>query len=907
MIILAQKNFTYLIPNKMKTDNAKLNKLMRLASSLMAVTILLFSTVGNAHARILFEDDTYFNIQSEGIILDYNDNVITGVAATGTYTMADAVCITGETYTATINGTAVVYTAVTGDNCGTGAAADTVAILAGLSTAIDADGTVGPLVDAVATANTITLTATAAGTAGNYTTVAADTSASQTLVATGANMTGGVDGYTIDIQFGADGSDAVVSYDPFSQDITLSTPGGDFDFSDDNLTTTGGALFSGSSEFHIREVADESVSNCTNLDEIVLDTTENRIYICTAIGSPGTWVAADSGSSQDFDDVYDTSQSGANLTMEIDNGSLNFNITTADSFTIQDGGSNIAEFTGAGAINFDPTSGQNFDVTTLGAGDILFTASDIFDIDAAGAVGIDSDTTVTIGGASVGITADGGVLDLTGDGTNDINILNAGAAIDMDSATFDLDTTGIFSLDGVGASNVTTDSGALTLSTTTSGDVSIGAADDVTITAGDDIIFDDLQLASPVQMTVSETGIDAEYGTIGIIDAFNLLADFTAGDGADIVGVEDGSLTFIAAVRADLLNQTITYTADTGGTGGNAITVTLVETAAADLGGDSATAVVTVAGSAITVTFQDDSNAGNPETVGQLDIIECLNSAASIITSGGGVSAGDGIACTITNDATSLVTASGGTAATDAVAVGATSLTGGLASGLPASSSVQDALERLDIQWGDLYSEIGATLVGIEDVDGNFTATDVEGALAEIGTAVSINGVDLTFYPEYPDATVYADGTANKGTLEGLYDTAQDTNYYNWTTSKAALQDINIQFMFVLPPDFSTVGTNGLQFEYRTGTAVNTDNKVDVYMYERTGAGTTVACGSDLTNVNGTGAGGAFATGQITKAAIDGGCALTAGDVILIEVVLYDNSGAADFADVGYISLDYDN
>lgn len=69
-----------------------------------------------------------------------------------------------------------------------------------------------------------------------------------------------------------------------------------FNFSDDvniqgDLTVTGNADFSGSSEFHMREVADESTADCTTVDELVLDTTENRIYVCVATGSPGTWAS----------------------------------------------------------------------------------------------------------------------------------------------------------------------------------------------------------------------------------------------------------------------------------------------------------------------------------------------------------------------------------------------------------------------------------------------------------------------------------------------------------------------------------------------------------------------------------------------------------------------------------------
>jgi len=124
-----------------------------------------------------------------------------GVAAfaTRTYTMAEATgtCVAGEITTATINGTAVSYTATIAD-CAGADAADVDAVMTGLNAAINANATVSALVTStVVTAGanaTITLTAKVAGTIANaYTTTAGTTSAVQILVATGATMAGGVD------------------------------------------------------------------------------------------------------------------------------------------------------------------------------------------------------------------------------------------------------------------------------------------------------------------------------------------------------------------------------------------------------------------------------------------------------------------------------------------------------------------------------------------------------------------------------------------------------------------------------------------------------------------------------------------------------------------------------------------
>lgn len=82
---------------------------------------------------------------------------------------------------------------------------------------------------------------------------------------------------------------------------------------------------------------------------------------------------------------------------------------------------------------------------------------------------------VIAGSEKLQVTATGGIdLDST---------------FDQDGDTFSVDLTGAASIDAVGASNFTTDSGSLTLDTTTSGDVVVSAADDVDVD-GTNILLD---------------------------------------------------------------------------------------------------------------------------------------------------------------------------------------------------------------------------------------------------------------------------------------------------------------------------------------------------------------------------------------------------------------------------------
>ena len=76
------------------------------------------------------------------------------------------------------------------------------------------------------------------------------------------------------------------------------------------------------------------------------------------------------------------------------------------------------------------------------------------DLDAAGNLTIDSDAVVFLGGRSVTLEADGGILSLTGDGSNDIDIINAGANIDMDAANTYISNTAALSLDADGATSI---------------------------------------------------------------------------------------------------------------------------------------------------------------------------------------------------------------------------------------------------------------------------------------------------------------------------------------------------------------------------------------------------------------------------------------------------------------------
>src|SRR5690606_16700271 len=76
------------------------------------------------------------------------------------------------------------------------------------------------------------------------------------------------------------------------------------------FSSTGTINFSGSSSMRLREVANEATATCTTVNEVVVDTGEKKLYICTATGTPGTWNSIPAANPQ-VSAVVDTSVTSA--------------------------------------------------------------------------------------------------------------------------------------------------------------------------------------------------------------------------------------------------------------------------------------------------------------------------------------------------------------------------------------------------------------------------------------------------------------------------------------------------------------------------------------------------------------------------------------------------------------------
>ncbi|MDF2379574.1 MAG: myxococcus cysteine-rich repeat containing protein [Candidatus Gracilibacteria bacterium] len=195
---------------------------------------------------------------------------------------------------------------------------------------------------------------------------------------------------------------------------------------------------------------------------------------------------------------------------------------------------------------------------------------------------------------------------------------------------------------------------------------------------------------------------------------------------------------------------------------------------------------------------------------------------------------------------------------------------------------------------------------GVAAADGWFNFTDDVNIGGDLSITGTVNGVTigpknktLQLQAEYPNAVVNQDGTDNRGKLEGFFiDTdgaaAPDNfNYYQWTTQRATLQDLDLIVRVRLPDDFTAFQAVPMVLRYRTSDGVIANNRVDLSVDDTTG--TTVA---GITG-NAALASPTFTTTDIT---LPGGT-FTAGEEITIIIKLTSLTGA--FAQVADLDIHY--
>lgn len=137
-------------------------------------------------------------------------------------------------------------------------------------------------------------------------------------------------------------------------------------------------------------------------------------------------------------------------------------------------------------------------------------------------------------------------------------------------------------------------------------------------------------------------------------------------------------------------------------------------------------------------------------------------------------------------------------------------------------------------------SNNGGLFSAIADVSSaqTFTNKTIDGSLNTITnipwTALSARTQTMTFSPDYPGVTVAKDGTNNKGVLSSEKDGATGKNYYEWTTSQAPLNDIDLALQVQLPEDFVSFQATPFVLEYKTLSANPAENSIDFTLSDST-------------------------------------------------------------------------
>jgi len=370
------------------------------------------------------------------------------------------------------------------------------------------------------------------------------------------------------IQFGADATmseNGVLQWNigtnTFSFDHTVDINGG--------LSATGTVDFSSAAHVNLRKNADPNTNSaCSNLGEVIVNTTSNLLMICTAVGNPGTWVAASASNADTLDGLDSTQFLRSDTSTAYTSGTLTTNAgTTVDINGVLDA---------SGATRFALPAGSS-NPATCSVGDIFYnTTNNVLNVctaantwSAAGPqdfesiYATDADKTLTTGGTSFTVNSGGGnISNNTGTGTFNVTSSNTtAAAINLNAST---GAGGITATAGSGGLNFSSATGAFNLSGAADSSLTTTGVSDITISAGDDIFFDDAKLTSAIKLTDTATGIAATYGTNGIIDALNSLTLTTAGNGASNVGIEAGSLTNVTPASNDVQAALIALDAKVG-------------------------------------------------------------------------------------------------------------------------------------------------------------------------------------------------------------------------------------------------------------------------------------------------------------------------------------------------------
>lgn len=288
------------------------------------------------------------------------------------------------------------------------------------------------------------------------------------------------------------------------------------------------------------------------------------------------------------------SATSGNLSLETLTGG-NVDINSAGDITAD--GAKV-DITATGAIELDSAANSYFKATgadltlqTVTSGTLLIDSAGILDVnaasmdlDSAGAVQIDAaaGSHFEVAGADLIMgTTTSGKLQLKAAGLLDVD---AGANADIDViGNVELDATGLISLDGVGNSNFTTDTGNLTLSTATSGNMVVNSAGGLDIDSVTAMTLDsnagisiDASAASNFSTSAGALTLDGNGGVFIAGNAAEIdvttsgAIDLNSGAGswnASTLILEGSDDVTLEVFTTDAVDKTLTLRSQNGGAG----------------------------------------------------------------------------------------------------------------------------------------------------------------------------------------------------------------------------------------------------------------------------------------------------------------------------------------------------
>ncbi len=179
---------------------------------------------------------------------------------------------------------------------------------------------------------------------------------------------------------------------------------------------------------------------------------------------------------------------------------------------------------------------------------------------------------------------------------------------------------------------------------------------------------------------------------------------------------------------------------------------------------------------------------------------------------------------------------------------------------------------------GDGLVQNGGT--GALDVNVDDTTIEINADVLQIKD----RNVTLNMPVEYPNFTLVADGSANRGTFESDHDATAVRNYYQWSTRRATQQDYDLVVQWPIPDDFQEFqATNPIQFLYQTTDATAGDNEIDVISLSDTAGAAVTLTGSNVDLVN-----TAWTTHDLNYS---GTPTFTAGEYITLTLRLHADNG----------------